>query len=492
VARRAAKQFDPNPIYAEGQRPDLQARWEAVWQGLSVPARALFLRMLPGTGYGLSYYHSLPLRKSKAPPGVLEELTAAGLVEALLGRGKKETEELVVPASAQAFVIRLVGLHMFHFLSATDMHQLNYYCSETFVYNLMHVQLQRILTRAGQKEPYYGYHLLNNHVLQHYWVEWVLDFLDNPLARQLVERVLQSTDPVTMAELLALSDAPADKVREALSALRVCLVLFEDLGPKTHEIVLGLLPIVRRKLERYREPRQRPELRAGLTPAEQGPAGSTLLDDLRAFLVELAAQPARLKQGGDLYQREADRLFDALPELPEWLTEFLRGETGIDAAWRWARRLRLVERHREEGTDWLRLAGPGRELLRSSLADQYRALFEAHRRTPRRQGGYDEYAYEVASKRFLGSDLLVSGEKQERGHGGTMSDAEEEAQRQRWYGTLELLPAGSFCDLESFVGHAVFKEHNPLIPDPRPARLRVVMSHKVIPDVLEQLEEAAR
>lgn len=73
-----------------------------------------------------------------------------------------------------------------------------------------------------------------------------------------------------------------------------------------------------------------------------------------------------------------------------------------------------------------------------------------------------------------------------------MSEAEEEALRERYYQTLALLPVGTFLDLDNFVEHAVFKESNPLLPDPRPARLRVVVKHKQVPDVPEQLEEAAQ
>jgi len=494
MARHAAKRIDADQLFAGQQRPGVQACWEAVWQGLSVPARTLYLHLLPDSPYGAFTRSLLPLEKIKGPPGTIEELTAAHLAERRAGEGKKKPAGLAIAAPALAFAERLIRMRLFHLLHNPEPHSLDYYCNQTFIYPLLQAQIQHILAKAGIQEDFYGYNVFRVYVEQHHWIDWVLSFLNDPLARRLVERVLQTAEPVPQAELLALPDAPADKIREALQALRAGLVLFEDLQKKTHEIVVGLLPAVRRKLERYREPRQRPELRLGATPADLGPAGSVLLDDVRALLVELASQPARLKQGGDLYQREYDRLSEAMPELPEWLGECLQGDHGVRSAWQWGRRLRLVERHVEEGTNWLRLNAKGREFLRFSLAEQYRTLFEAHRRLPRRQSGYDEFDYEAASRRFLGCDLMVTTAKQGQGRGyyGTMSEVEEETLRERFFQTLALLPVGSFLELDKFVEHAVFKENNPLLPDPRPARLRVVLNHKQVPDVPEQLEEAGQ
>src|SRR5206468_4228996 len=53
------------------------------------------------------------------------------------------------------------------------------------------------------------------------------------------------------------------------------------------------------------------------------PEGGVEVNDLRAFLLELASSPARLRQNQTLYQKEHERFAPALDPLSPWAARFL-------------------------------------------------------------------------------------------------------------------------------------------------------------------------
>src|SRR6185437_17093337 len=109
------------------------------------------------------------------------------------------------------------------------------------------------------------------------------------------------------------------KVRAAIELLVSRLALVEDLDGKTLEVVVGLLPDVREGIARAGARRTRPPLVVVDPPAELGPEGSPLIDDLRSLLLEVAAEPPRLRQNGGLFSKEVGRFEQALVPLPPWL-----------------------------------------------------------------------------------------------------------------------------------------------------------------------------
>ena len=101
------------------------------------------------------------------------------------------------------------------------------------------------------------------------------------------------------------------------------LALVEDLDPKTWDLMVGFLPTVREELIRASMPRERPPLVICERPKEIGPDGSTIVNDLRAVLLEVVSEPPRLRQDQYLFQKEIDRFRAALEPLPAWLLEVL-------------------------------------------------------------------------------------------------------------------------------------------------------------------------
>ena len=77
-------------------------------------------------------------------------------------------------------------------------------------------------------------------------------------------------------------------------------------------------------------------------PKEIGPDEGPIVSDLRAFLLEVASEPPRLRQDGALFQKEVDRFRATLEPLPSWLLGLLRwsDEGRLSQALAWSRRTR--------------------------------------------------------------------------------------------------------------------------------------------------------
>src|SRR5262249_60291209 len=102
---------------------------------------------------------------------------------------------------------------------------------------------------------------------------------------------------------------------------------------------------------RARRPGPRPPLVACERPAEVAPDDGPIIGDLRAFLLEVAAEPPRIRQDDDLFQKEVARFQAGLDPLPKWLMELLHwsDDNRLERALAWARTLDFVE-HIVDGT----------------------------------------------------------------------------------------------------------------------------------------------
>src|SRR5262249_46279282 len=151
------------------------------------------------------------------------------------------------------------------------------------------------------------------------------------------------------------------------------LALVEDLHAQTLEILIGFLPAVREGLILGSRPRQRPPLVVCERPKEVGPDESAIVNDLRAFLLEVASEPPRLRLDTGLFQREFERFKAGLDPLPSWLLATLRwsDEGRLSQALAWARSLGLVEDVAEGAQARLRLNPAGHRWLSSGLDAQY-------------------------------------------------------------------------------------------------------------------------
>ena len=142
--------------------------------------------------------------------------------------------------------------------------------------------------------------------------------------------------------------------------------------------MVGFLPAVREELIRAGRPRERPPLSVCERPKEIGPDGSTIVNDLRAVLLEVVSEPPRLRQDQDLFQKEMDRFLSALEPWPAWLLEALKSsdEARLIQAMAWARILRLVKEETEGKQIRLQVSSRGQKWLSDGLDEQYAKVFD--------------------------------------------------------------------------------------------------------------------
>jgi hypothetical protein len=300
-----------------------------------------------------------------------------------------------------------------------------------------------------------------------------------------------------------------EKVRAAADKLIARLVLFEDLDPGTSDIVIDFLPAVREGLARAGRPRARPPLVARDRPAELGPEESVIVDDLRGLLLEVAAEPPRLRQDRELFQKEVGRFKAGLEPVPAWLMGMLRGsdEGRLSRALAWARALRLVEDVAEGQQVRLRLTAAGRRWLAGGLDAQYTAVYGLVNPLPTRSGpftpfgglfpgGVDSYYGGIRDDtRFLGEDIMVLRTGKESKYIPDYWEAKPDdiralrASLDRASGELE---PGTYYRLDSVVAHLAYGEHNPVNLGLDAGRVTVVWQDRPVPPLEELREEAGR
>src|SRR5262249_38245737 len=156
--------------------------------------------------------------------------------------------------------------------------------------------LQRLLHQAGISGYPNFQEALQRYVSYYRWPEWAVRDLKDPLASQVLAVFLAAEEPIPLAELpdRIPGSSPA-RARAVVDELLNRLALFEDLQPRTFDLVVGLLPVGRQGLIEAGKPRQRPALQVCAAPREIGPEGGPGVNDLRVFLLEVAGEPPRLK-----------------------------------------------------------------------------------------------------------------------------------------------------------------------------------------------------
>src|SRR5262249_2778416 len=153
------------------------------------------------------------------------------------------------------------------------------------------------------------------------------------------------------------------------------------------------------------------------------PDESAIINDLRAFLLEVASQPPRLRQDTSLFHKEIGRFTACLDPLPPWLLGLLRwsGEARLGQAMAWAMTLDLVENVAEGGQLRLRLTPDGHRWLSVGLDEQYARAYALLNPIPKRDGDFpvhwrlfasgpaSSYYGGVSDVRFLGENIRVQG-----------------------------------------------------------------------------------
>ncbi len=487
------------------------AAWDVRWHGLSDQARFFFLDQVKGpTKQQTSYAHQPSVPAERFPPRILKELTAAGFVKVETRKPSKDPDRVVAVEELLDFAARLRSLKRHHLLAADRPIDLQKYVNATYYTGELLGVFANVLRQANIVDFYQVEDVLSRYVVTHRWPAWVAQSLNDPLAGQLLEVIQTADQPLPIVELSAqFPDIAAEKVRSTLDQLILRLALFEDLAPQSHDLVVGLLPAVREDLERVRIPRQRPPLMVCKTPKEVGPESSPIIDDLRAFLLEVASEPPRLRQDKSLFQKEIVRFQQTLGPLPTWLLAFLKwsDESRLNQAHNWARFLKLVQESVDGKQILLRLSPKGNDWLTSSLADQYALIFETLQASTSRHdiyntethflySGIDFLSYSGSGDaRFLGVNVLalrmLKGKPPPSPYLETKPE-DHQPLREAIHRAFAALPQGDFHRLDRVLEHLVFGPHNPLLLGLDQEQVAVFCSRRPVPPLEEQREEAGR
>jgi hypothetical protein len=422
----------------------------------------------------------------------LQRLTEAGFVQVEEG---VRSRRVVAAAGVADFTQRLRAASRYHLLDPDQPSELEKYAGYCFLGYGLESALWGVLEAAGLRFRLRFNEVLTDYVTGHRWPGWVARTLQDPLADRILELVRDA--PVLLADLPArLRETSVTSVRLAVARLINHLALFEGLRPGTLELEVGLLPSVREGMAEAARPRERPALQVCPAPREVGPEGGVEVNDLRAFLLEVAGEPPRLRKDGALFQSEHERFLGALGAVPAWLLDALQltAEKRLEYARRWAESLQLTRRAVENGQDRLQLSQGGHRWLAGRLDEQYGLVYERVAQVPRPDE--PSMTYVPLDFLFLGSDVAVIENKKRRG--GFEDDfwelrpQDRQGLRDAVYQAFAGLPAGVFHRLDSFLAHAAYGEHNPLLRGLKPDQVTVFWGNEIVPPLEEELEAAGQ
>ena len=484
--------------------------WDARWHELSAQARSSFLNEVKGPVKKQKVYSSPPsVSIDKFPPPILKELTDAGFVAVQPGKTKPFTDRVIAPDALYDFASRLRTVRRLPLLTADRPNEFAKYVDHAFVGSSLIGVLYGILRKVGIKDTFRLEEGIERYVMHYRWPGWVAQTLKDPLADRIIEVLQEAKGPIPLADLPGrIEGSDPGEVRTVVDKLVSHLALVEDLRPETWELMVGFLPAVREELIRASQPRERPPLVVCERPKELGPDGSTIVNDLRAFLLEVASEPPRLRQDQTLFQKEFERFQAALEPLPAWFLETLKSsdEARVNQALAWARTLQLVKDEPEEKQIRLQVASKGQKWLSGGLDEQYAKIYDPLRRLSKRDDdylphlrslftGFDPFNhYGHDDTRFLGAQALVR--KVETGkHVPYYWEAKPEdhqALRKQLDQALDVLKPGVFYRLDSIASHLAFGEHNPLNLGLAPNKVTVFWMNRLLPPLEEQREETGR
>jgi hypothetical protein len=484
--------------------------WDAKWEALSARARSHFLDEVKIPSRGQASQAAQPsVPADKFPEDVLKELSGAGFVVLGASRVGGPLDRVFSVEETHDFAMRLRILRRAHLLGTDRPGEFDKFVNECFHLHELASVLSTVLSKVGMQGyiPLSG--VLERYVLRHRWPDWIVSMLDDPLARSILEVVEEAGGPIRLADLPGLvKKVKPEAVRAALDKLVAHLALVEDVQPGTWELIVGLLPSVREDLIRARAPRERPPLVVCETPREVGFNGCLIASDLRAFLLEIASEPPRIRQDHGLYTKDVARFLDVLEPLPSWMSELLEwtSEGRIDQALAWAHALRLVRESAEGKQSRLQVSPRGHEWLTRTLEEQDRDAFELLRslkplddlsspHPPIRFPSFDFYGGSSSGDiRFLGSYVTVIKLSKpflypSYGHA---KPEDHLAVRESLDRTFSALVPGVFYRLDSFLDHATFGPHNPLLRGLEPEQVAVFWFSQRVPPLKEECQEAGR
>ncbi len=485
------------------------AEWDARWHRLSPAARLAFLDEVKGPVRSYTNAAQPSVGADRFSAAVLKELVGAGFVE--VGPGKKAGPERVSAVEgAYEFAARARALRRHRPLGGEPLAGLAKYVEATTYGGQVTSALGEVLRKAGIEDHLSTEATIARYVVNHRWPGWVARTTKGPTADRVIEEVRKAGGPVSIVELAGRIKGDAEDVREAIDRLVTHLALVEDFDPKTWDIVVDLLPAVRAGLERADRTGGRPPLEVVGSPREAGPEGSFFVHDLRAFLLEVASEPPRLRQDKAFFQKEVDRFLAALDPLPKWFVETIGWPVAdrLEEAHAWARLMKLVQESVDGKQVELGLSTKGEKWLAGPPEDQYTSLFDLLRAKVSRNAAYDPelwffykgvldpYGYNdrgPSDYRFLADNVAVLKK------GGQTSTyyweakpEDVEALRESLFRAFAPLKPGTYYELEGVVEHLVSGDANPLLIGLPQDQVIVYRNGQRVPALPELREEAGR
>jgi hypothetical protein len=490
---RAPKAAFHDKAFTRAALPD----WDRRWHDLSPAARAGFLDHVKIPARGNPSAPGVPA--ARFPPAALDDLVAAGFLS-LQQQGRPPRPHAVLARDALDFTKRLRALRRYHLLAEDRPPELGNYVNYCFARYDLQDEIRRVLRKADRDTFALIGDVFELYVARRRWPGWVVQALDDPLARSVLDVVQGAAGGrLPLAEVAAhLPPHDPAAVRAALEKLITRLALFEDLDPATHDLLVGLLPAVRADIERASRPRARPPLVEYPSPKDVGPEGGFEVPDLRDVLLELAGAPARLRRDDTLFQKETDRFLVALTPLPSWLVDRyeLDPEERLEDALDRARTLGLVTEKEEGESTRLRLSPRGHQWLASPLEKQYAEVYAYQQGSARRSDSYDFYDDEGGDSLLLGSRITSvpagKGRPAIYTYEAYLKPEQKRPLREALRAAFHELAPGAFYRLDDFVAHTVFGRHNPLLLGREPNQVTVRVEGRLLPPDEDQLEEAAR
>jgi hypothetical protein len=465
--------------------------WEERWQQLDPESRRVFLTQIKAPAR-TGNRTPVSVAAKGLPPAALQRLVDAGFVH--VEEGAKSRRVLVTDAALD-FTRRLRAANRYHLLDPDQPSELEKYAGYCFFGYGLEAALWDVFEAVGVRSLPRSNDVFTFYVSRYRWPGWVTRILQDPLADRIIELVRDG--PVLLADLPArLRETSLTSVRLAVSNLIKRLALFEGLRPDTLELEVGLLPSVREGLVQAARPRERPALQVCPAPREVAPEGGVEVNDLRAFLLEVAGEPPRLRKDQRLFQSETERFLGALGSVPAWLLDALAltAEKRLEYARRWTESLQLTRRSVENGQDRLVLSDHGQRWLAGRLEEQYTLVYDRLREVPRDEEVYT--SYNAVDYLFLGSPVAVVENKKK--HIDFEEDfwelrpKDRQGLREAVYQAFAALPVGVFHLLDSFLEHAASGEHNPLLRGLRPDQVTIFWESQIVPALEEEVEAAGQ
>ena len=193
-------------------------------------------------------------------------------------------------------------------------------------------------------------------------------------------------------------------------------------------------------------------------------------------MLEVVAEPPRLRQDGELFQKELDRFLATPAELPAALVDALdlSREKRLRQAKDWALNLRLVGTRSEAKQSRLEISIRGDQWLAGGLLEQYRTVYEFLQpgRAEKVVSVSDTdddlnyyhslYALRESHQQFLGVNVVALPTRP-----GVVvqhwnaKNEDHQALRDALDRSLSTLPPGVFYPLDNVLDHLVCEQHNP-------------------------------